>query len=498
MIASLRTRLTLWHTVVLAVLIIAFAAGAYVFLERSTWSRTDASLLDAATDLRSELLAQSPDERSTRAAAAEVLPEIRFTTIAFVIYDSLGHVLGSSIPPALLTQRAATPDSEHGPAFDPAQLTPLLHGAPRAARTIALANAEGGYRAALVPLTMPDGYFTAVAARSVHDESEMLRNARVAIAIAVPLALLLSAIGGWLLARKSLAPMVIMREQASHIGAANLRERLPVATPGDEVGQLTVVINELLERVDRSFAQQRQFMADASHELRTPVAVVQNEASLALERPNRTASEYHDALGVIRTAGRRLARIVDDLFLLARADTSELPVRAEPLYLNDLVTECVREARSLAAARGVELSVSAPTDAPFDGDDMLLRRLVLNLVDNALKYTLRGGRVDVRLRHGYDVYRLEVEDSGVGVAAEMRPWIFERFVRADAARSNTGDSLSSGAGLGLPIARWIAQAHGGHLELAHTSPTGSLFVLTLPRALANDRPSERQRATFNS
>lgn len=492
-IVSLRTRLTVWHTLVLAVLIVSFAAGAYVFLERSTWSRTDAALLDAADDLRSELLAERGDQSSTRGAAAEVLPEIRFTTIAFVIYDSLGGVVAASIPASLRARLAAARDSEAGPPFDPHQLTPMLRGAgrPRAPRTVALPDAEGGYRAALVPLAMPDGRFTAVAARSVHGEAEMLSGARVAIAIAVPLALLLSAAGGWLLARKSLAPMVVMREQASRIGASNLGERLPVATPGDEVGQLTVVINGLLERVDHAFAQQRQFMADASHELRTPVAVVQNESSVALDRGDRPASEYQDALQVIRSAGRRLARIVDDLFMLARADTGELPVRAEPLYLNDLVAECVREARSLASARGVQLAAHAPADAPFEGDEMLLRRLVLNLIDNAIKYTPSGGRVDATLRIGHGSYRLEVEDTGGGVPADIRPRIFDRFVRADAARSHAGDAFSSGAGLGLPIARWIAEAHGGQVELERTASTGSLFVLTLPRC----RTPSNQRAS---
>ena len=489
-IASLRTRLTLWHTGVLAVLITSFAIGAYLFLERATWSRTDSALLDAAADLRSELLAERGDHMTTRRAAAEVLPEIRFTTIAFVVYDSAGGIVAASIPPSLRALRSAKPDSELGPPFDPHQLTPLLRFArPQGAtRTVALPDAEGGYRAALEPLTMSDGRFTAVAARSVHDEAEMLGNARLAIAIAVPLALLLSALGGWLLARKSLAPMVIMREQASRIGAANLEERLPVATPGDEVGQLTMVINGLLERVDRAFVQQRQFMADASHELRTPVAVVQNESSVALERADRPASEYQDSLQVIRSASRRMARIVDDLFLLARADTGDLPVRAEPLYLNDLVKECVREARTLASARDVRLNVDAAADAPFEGDEMLLRRLALNLIENAIKYTPSGGRIDVRLCVSQGRYRLDVEDTGAGVAAELRPRIFDRFVRGDAARSHAVDDFSSGAGLGLPIARWIAQAHGGGVELERSSEAGSLFVLTLPRS-----PNTNQR-----
>jgi signal transduction histidine kinase len=142
----------------------------------------------------------------------------------------------------------------------------------------------------------------------------------------------------------------------------------------------------------------------------------------------------------------------------------------------------LREARTLAAARDVRLDVDATADAPFEGDEMLLRRLVLNLIENAIKYTPPGGRIDVRLCAGHGTYRFEVEDNGAGVPAELHSRIFDRFVRGDAARSHAHHEFSSGAGLGLPIARWIAEAHGGRVELERTSAAGSLFVLTLPRS----------------
>jgi heavy metal sensor kinase len=342
-------------------------------------------------------------------------------------------------------------------------------------------DSEGEYRAALVPMRLAGGQFFAAAAQSVHDEEALLHRARLAMVLAIPAALVLSWVGGTLLARRSLAPMVAMRDNAARISATNLSERLPVARPGDEVGELAGVINDLLTRLERSFAQQRQFMADASHELRTPVAIIQNEASRAIAR-QRDAREYEEALRVVTTAARRLRRIVDDLFLLARADAGEQPVRHDPLYLDEVLLDCAREMRSLADARRIELVVEPPPEASVVGDEHLLQRVVLNLLDNAIKYSPPGARVTVRLTLRGEEAALEVSNTGPGIAPELTPHIFERFVRGDAARTHGDDDLTSGAGLGLPIARWIAEEHGGALELARSDESGTSFLLRLPIA----------------
>jgi signal transduction histidine kinase len=334
-------------------------------------------------------------------------------------------------------------------------------------------------------VTTPEGQFVAVAAASLHEEEETLAEARLAAVVAIPLTLLLGALGGALLARRSLQPMVTMTHRAARIGATNLGERLPIANPDDEVGRLATVINDLLARLERAFAEQRQFMADASHELRTPVAVVQHEASLALSLPGREAAEYEDSLRVVRDAGRRMRRLVDDLFLLARADAGELPVHREALYLDVIVSECARQVRSLAEARGVCVTVSAMPEAPAMGDEALLHRLVLNLLDNAIKHSPPESCASVGLDVAEREYVLWVEDTGPGIPEAVQPHVFERFVRADRARARDAETLTSGAGLGLAIAKWIAEAHGGRLELARSGPAGSRFVLRLP---LNARP----------
>jgi heavy metal sensor kinase len=473
---SLRAQLAAWHTTVLAILLISFAGAAYGFVSYTTRERIDSALGDAADDLATELAAERQKQRTTAAATGEVLSELQSRSIAFAVYGVSGQLIESRQPRARRASTAETPER----ALDLAALGRLLHARPTTRRSfLTVRDSKGGYRAALVPVRLPDGFFLAAAAQSLHDEAELLHNARLAMLVAIPAALLLSWAGGTVLARRSLAPMVAMRDNAARITASNLGDRLPVARPGDEVGELASVINDLLGRLERSFAQQRQFMADASHELRTPVAIIQNESSFAVSR-RRDAAEYEEAFGVVLTASRRLRRIVDDLFMLARADAGELPVRRDPVYLDDIVAECAREVRLLADARGVDVVVEPLPETPLVGDEVLLTRLVLNLLDNAIKYSHTGARVTVRLAGHGDECLLTVADTGPGIPQELQPRIFDRFVRADKARAHTDDALTSGAGLGLSIARWVAEAHGGSLSLAHSDETGSIFELRLP------------------
>jgi heavy metal sensor kinase len=475
MLGSVRSRLTLWHTSVLAVLLALFVTGAYVFVVRTSRARTDAAVLDAVSNLQSELIAERTQQPTTRYAAEEVLGELHFQQIAFVVFDSTGELVASSYarPPRHHEEGTAA-------SLDRQRLGRMVRDVRSSRPTVvAIPDREGGFRAAVAAVTMPDGRYVVGAAVPVYVEAETLSDARTAMLIAIPLTLVLASLGGSVLARRSLKPMVTLRERAAGIGATNLSERMPVANPADEVGLLAAVINELLARLELAFTRQRQFMADASHELRTPIAVVQHEASLALSRPTRPTIEYEDSLSIVRDAGRRMRLIVDDLFLLANADAGEVPIRHEPLYLDEVIADCARVVRALAQRREITVILDLPDDAPFVGDEALLHRLVLNLLDNAIKYSPAGSSVTLRLKCIDSWYELEVEDTGPGIPADVRPHVFERFVRADAARART-DTHTSGAGLGLSISRWIAEAHGGELEVARSSAAGSVFILRLP------------------
>jgi heavy metal sensor kinase len=311
----------------------------------------------------------------------------------------------------------------------------------------------------------------------VEDELELLLSI---FAYAVPIALLLAGVSGWFLAHKSLAPVVTMSEQARRIGAKNLDERLPVANPRDELGRLAIVFNELLARLSAAFAQQRQFMADASHELRTPLSVVQTAAMVTLEQPRREESDYRDALSVIGDQARRLSRIVEDMFMLARADAGRLPLRPSRFYLDELLAETARAAAVLAAPKGVNVELAPSPETPYEGDEYLLRQMLMNLLDNAIKYTPSGGAVRLSLARQPEHLLIEVADTGEGIPPADQSRIFDRFHRVDKARGRGGVANGGGAGLGLAISRWIAEAHGGTLRLVHSDSTGAVFAIELP------------------
>jgi signal transduction histidine kinase len=266
------------------------------------------------------------------------------------------------------------------------------------------------------------------------------------------------------------------------MGADRLGERLVVASPGDELGQLATTFNDLLDRIESAFNRMRQFVADASHELRTPVGVIRSGAAVALTPPV-TLDECVETLRVIEDQTARLSRIVDDMFTLARADAGDPGMLAiEDVAVGDLVATCVAAAEPLAAEAGVALEADAApaAEAYCRGDEGRLEQMLMNVLSNAIRYSGPGGRVRVGLRFGEGgpgrVASISVADTGPGIPAESREAIFERFVRLDAARSRE----TGGGGLGLPIARWAAETHGGAIAAGEAPGGGALFTITLP------------------
>ena len=303
--------------------------------------------------------------------------------------------------------------------------------------------------------------YTVAAVQSREGINATLAKLTLVSLIAIPLFLIAATFGGYVLARRALEPVAMMSRQARIIGATNLHERLPVPNPGDELGELATMVNELLQRLETSFEQQRRFVANASHELRTPVAIVRAESEVALSRETRTETEYRDTLRVVHDAADRLSRIVHDLFLLARADSGHLPMRSEPLYLDEMVVDVARSMRALAGQSGIRIEVAPIAESPFVGDVELLGRMLLNLLDNAVKYSDAETVVHVGLERRNGAYRLSVTDQGPGIPPEAQSHLFERFFRVDRSRERKERTLTSGAGLDWRLRSWWRKRMAG-------------------------------------
>ena len=298
--------------------------------------------------------------------------------------------------------------------------------------------------------------------------------------VITPLLLFVSLAFAWIIAGRSFRPIDRMVDQAQAItDGRSLHRRLSIGAAGQELARLASTLNEMIERLETSFGALRRFTADASHELKTPLAVMRADLERAMS-PNATADEAAVSLEEALEQVTRMANLVDSLLTLARADEGRFDLFREPVQLAPLVREVVETARLLGEES--ELTVDAPLIEPAEvlGDLMRLRQLMLNLVTNAIKYTPRKGRVTISLVRGEEVVSLIVEDTGIGIAAADLPFVFERFWRADRVRSRASER--AGFGLGLAICQWIAQAHGGQLSVQSRLGRGSTFTVTLPLA----------------
>ena len=463
MLDSVRSRLTAWYVAVLAAILIGVVALIYVLLARALYDRIDDSLRASLQIARTSLANDLAEGQDRGDAAGSTATELASRQLLVAIYDARGVLLAEAGREDDVVIVLPAPETIGA---DAELMETIVEADDRDDRhRLAIG------RAIIAPF---GAEFIVAAGTSLEPTDEELESLRAILAYLVPLSLLVAGIGGWFLAGRSLSPVVMMADRARRIGVENIGERLPVANANDELGQLAATFNDLLGRLDASLTLQRQFMADASHELRTPVTTARTAASVALQQPARDEREYRETLALIEQETVRLSRIVDDLFTLARADAGSYPVRRTPMYLDEVVDEVTRALRVVAASRGIAITSATTPSATFTGDEDLVRRLILNVVDNAIRYAPSGGSVRVALDRAGEHYAISVADDGPGIPVDIQSRIFERFYRADSARTR------GGAGLGLSLARWIARTHGGDVALAASSRMGSTFVITRP------------------
>ncbi|HKB39876.1 MAG TPA: ATP-binding protein, partial [Gemmataceae bacterium] len=316
---------------------------------------------------------------------------------------------------------------------------------------------------------------TVVLMAPLEEVDRELARLLAALATAVPVALGLSAGLGYFLARKALAPVDQLRWQTREITADRLDRRLPVVNPGDELGALARTINEMIGRLETSFAEVRRFTADASHELRTPLTAIRTETEVALTKPSVPPETQH-LLGSILEECERLTRLTDQLLALSREDAGVAPQAREPVELTALVEGVVENMRQLAEAKGLRLHTDSRAAVRVQGDGARLRQVFYNLLDNSIKYTPEGGTVEVRVASRGGAAVVTVSDTGIGISAEHQPRVFDRFYRVDKARSRE----MGGTGLGLSIARSIVVTHGGRIELDSAPGRGTTCTVALP------------------
>jgi heavy metal sensor kinase len=436
MIKTFRFRLTAWYLGLFTLLFAGFSLFLYAVVARSLSARVDemlASEASTAANLLPDEIAEANGDALK--GAQEVVSELRFRSGTIAIFTH-GSLLASNGP------------------------VPQDPGNRSASRTVF----DRGHTYEILAVEPMD---------AIEADLAIVRHV---IFGGLPLFLGLAALIGYLAVKRNLKPLEAMAEQARGITDRSLHTRLDPGPAAEELAVLTASFNELLARLDQSFETMRRFVGDASHELRTPLSIIRGEAEITLSR-ERAPAEYRESLAVIHDESRRLSRLVEDLLNLARADSGRVTLRIGDFYFNDLLAECCRALQPAAGAKGLTLECRTAADVPFTGDEELLRRLVLNLLDNAVRYTPKGGTVTASVESQTEGVRLRIADTGIGIPAEAAPHVFERFFRADQARSRE----DGGFGLGLSIVKWIAESHRGAVEVESRPAEGSVFTVTLPR-----------------
>ena len=422
---TIRARLTLWHAGALTLVICIFAVGVFLFVRASLYRSLD-------QQIREDLAAIEKVYREETGDLGELALR---TGMRFEVTEG----------PTVIHRTAGWP---------PTSTTPARW------RTIG------------------DSTHRIVAARDEGPVRQTLWTLAAIMATAIPCAVGLAIVGGYLLAGRVLTPVGAMADTARRITVESLDARLPVSNAADEFGRLATVFNETLSRLDTAFEQLRRFTADASHELRTPLTAMRSVGEVALQRP-LSAESYREVIGSMLEEVDRLTRLVENLLLLTRAEAGRIPLTRISVDLRELVAGVSDGLRVLAEEKDQELTVELTGPVPVECDATVLRQGITNLLHNAIKFTPPKGAIVIAMKSratGDAV--IEVRDSGPGIPVADQQRVFERFYRVDQARSRG----TGGTGLGLAIARWAVEASGGRIELESAAGQGALFRVILPRS----------------
>jgi len=453
---GIRGQLTAWYSVILALSLAAFCAVAYFAMLYSIRETVQSELRQRTEGARDIIAQDGPEGRKA------LMDELREYA------SGLGHEGRMRVADAqgLLF---ASPGMEQPmePRHHFAQLRPWrewING-----KSYVLLRQSVEVAGTPYDVTM---------AVQIGDFDRTLTRGSVLIFVTAPLFLAIAAFGGWWMSRRALDPVDRMTQAARSIGAQDLAQRLYVPPTRDELARLAETLNDMLARLESAFKKIAQFTADASHELRTPVAVMRMSAELALRR-SRGEDEYRETLSQILHETDKVSQLIENLLALARADSGAAQMQMECTDMGAILAKACEKSKLLAEEKGVALSRNgAPGPVWVRADADSIERLFVILLDNAVKYTPSGGRIDVKLGKDDGFALAEIRDSGIGISAEDMPHIFDRFYRADRSRARE----HGGVGLGLAIGKWIAEAHGGEIQVESEPAKGSAFRVRIPIA----------------
>jgi heavy metal sensor kinase len=453
---SIRVRLTLLYVALLAVILAFFAIGVYMALREALYSNLDDSLDNRVKLVQAfvQVDQSDPAEAQFPGDPAEHEEFIR-------VYDNTGEIVfdntsGPAVPEDRTDVEAALSGDSRERTETAGDVRLVIHTEPLRGSDRSIVGA--------VEVGLSDD-----------DARDTLRIFVLILAIAYGVSVIGATIGGLVLATRALAPIDRLTSVARRITAEDLSQRLDLDLPNDELGRLALTFDEMIARLDDAFRRQRQFTADASHELRTPMTVIKGQTEVALQRP-RTPEEYRDVLRAVNAEIDRMMRLVTSLLTLARADARQLAIARDNVTLGPLIHDAVDQLRALADSKRIAVAINDGEEIHLVADQDLLLQLLLNLLDNAFKYTTAGGSVDLSWSRAGHRAEIRIVDTGPGISPEDLPHIFDRFYRADSARGRA----EGGVGLGLSIAHWIAEAHGGTIRAESTLGQGTAFVVHLP------------------
>ncbi|MBN1680096.1 MAG: HAMP domain-containing protein [Anaerolineae bacterium] len=462
---TIRTRLTFLYSTLLAIVILMFSAVTSSILNWTLRNQVDESLLEVLGDVRSYAvitLLNPTQDNSAQGAVPMPQPNSLSTPGLFVqiwLHDE------QSQRPFLQWASLSLMGVGYTDSLDPE----ALDSPHEVRRDVVVDNVH--LRVATIPLNVNGQMVGHIqAGSSLHTVDAAIDRLLEIMLIAGAGTILIALFAGDFVARRALRPIDAISQTARQITAADdLSRRIPYDGPPDEIGQLVETFNDTLGRLERLFKVQRRFVADVSHEMRTPLTAIQGNLDLM-----RRIGHDEEAMEAIQSESQRMTRLVDDLLLLAKADAGRLSLEKTMVELDTLVLEVYNQARVLSD--GVEVILGPVDQVQVVGDSDRLKQLLLNLVTNGLKYTPDGGTVTLSLNRSDDWATINVADTGLGIPEDDLPYIFDRFYRVDKARSR----VQGGTGLGLSIARWIADAHGGEIGVTSTQGKGSTFTLRLP------------------